>query len=129
MGRPPVKRRRTWGEKFAAAFRGLWSGIVGQSSFAVHFAMAFIVMVVAAVLRVSGTQWCLLILSIAVVMTAELFNSALEWVAPAVTEEYNRYIETALNVASAAVLVASIGAAVIGLIIFGERAVSLLGLG
>lgn len=126
MGRPPVKRRRSWTEKFGAAFRGLWYGIVGQSSFAVHFAVAFLVLVVAAVLRVTETEWCVLILSIAVVMTAELINSALEWLAPAVTEEYNRYIETALNVASAAVLLASIGAAVIGVIIFGDHVIEIL---
>ena len=102
MGRPPVKRRRSWVEKFQAAFRGLWYGIVGQSSFAVHFAVAFLVLVVAAILGVTETEWCILILSIGVVMTAELINSALEWFAPAVTQEYNRYIQTALDVASAA---------------------------
>jgi diacylglycerol kinase (ATP) len=113
-------------EKFSAAFRGLWYGIVGQSSFAVHFAVAITVILVAALFRVQETEWCILILSITVVMTAELFNSALEWLAPAITEEYNRYIETALNVASAAVLVASIGSAVIGVIDFGPRLVDLL---
>ncbi|MEJ5341217.1 MAG: diacylglycerol kinase family protein [Thermogutta sp.] len=126
MARPPVKRRRSWLEKFSAAFRGLWYGIVGQSSFAVHFAVAITVLLVAALFRVRETEWCILILSITVVMTAELFNSALEWLAPAITQEYNRYIETALNVASAAVLVASIGSAVIGVIIFGPRLVDLL---
>ncbi|HOA52916.1 MAG: diacylglycerol kinase family protein [Thermogutta sp.] len=126
MGRPPVKRRRSWVEKFQAAFRGLWYGIVGQSSFAVHFAVAFLVLVVAAILGVTETEWCILILSIGVVMTAELINSALEWFAPAVTQEYNRYIQTALDVASAAVLLASLGAAVIGFIIFGEHLVQIL---
>lgn len=126
MGRPPVKRRRSWAEKFRAAFRGLWYGIVGQSSFAVHFAVAFLVLVIAAILGVTETEWCILILSIATVMTAELINSALEWFAPAVTQEYNRYIETALDVASAAVLLASLGAAVIGFIIFGEHLVQIL---
>jgi len=126
MGRPPVKRRRSWGEKFGTAFRGLWYGIVGQSSFAVHFAVAFLVIIIAAILGVTETEWCILILSIAVVMTAELINSALEWLAPAITEEYDRYIETALNVASAAVLLASLGAAVIGAIIFGDHLVDIL---
>ena len=127
MTRPPIKPKRTWGRKFGDAFRGLWYGIVGQSSFAVHFAMAFAVMAAAAVFRVTETEWCLLILSIAVVFTAELVNSALEWVAPAVTQDYNPHIETALNVASAAVLMASLGAAVIGGIIFGRHLLRLAG--
>lgn len=127
MSRPPIKPKRTWGRKFGDAFRGLWFGIVGQSSFAVHFAVAFAVMITAAVFRVTETEWCLLILSIAVVFTAELVNSALEWIAPAITQDYDRHIETALNVASAAVLMASLGAAVIGGIIFGRHFLRLLG--
>jgi len=125
VARPPIKPKRTWSRKFGDAFRGLWFGIVGQSSFAVHFAMALAVLITAAVFRVSETEWCILILSISVVFTSELVNSALEWIAPAVTQEYDSYIETALNVASAAVLMASLGAAVIGGIIFGRHLIAL----
>ena len=70
-------------------------------------------------LGISRTEWCLLILCIAVVMAAELFNSALEQLAKAITEEKNSHIRNGLDIASGAVLVAAIGAAVIGVLVLG----------
>ncbi|NQU23523.1 MAG: diacylglycerol kinase family protein, partial [Candidatus Nealsonbacteria bacterium] len=53
-----------------------------------------------------------------VVFCAEMFNSALESLAKAITDQFDPHVRTALNVGSAAVLVASIGAAIVGAIIF-----------
>ncbi|MCR9116163.1 MAG: diacylglycerol kinase [bacterium] len=120
------ERPRTWWNKFADAFAGMWVGMRGQSSFAVHFAVAVIVVIAAAALQMSLERWCLLILCIAVVMSAELFNSSLEIIAPAIDEEYNERLRDSLNIASAAVLVAALGASVVGAIIFIARIIELL---
>jgi len=93
----------------------------GQSSFGVHLAMAVAVVIVAASLRVSLVEWCLLILSIAAVLAAELFNSAIERLAREVDREHNPNVGAALDIASGAVLLASIGAAIVGSLIFGYR--------
>ena len=42
---------RTWYEKFRDAFRGVRSGMRGQSSFRVHIFVAIVVIVAAALLR------------------------------------------------------------------------------
>lgn len=47
-------------------------------------------------------------------MSAELMNSSIEFLAQAITPEQNEDIRDALDVASGAVLIASIFAAVIG---------------
>ncbi len=60
-------------------------------------------------------------LCIAGVLTAEMFNSALESMAKAITGESDPHLGNSLDIGSAAVLVASIGAAVVGAIIFGHR--------
>jgi diacylglycerol kinase len=113
--------RRTWSAKFRDAFRGLALGIRGQSSFVVHTAAAIGVAVLAIALRVSLVEACLLALAVAGVMAAELFNSAIERLADAVDTEHNPTIGEALDIASAAVLVASMGAAAVGSIVFGYR--------
>lgn len=118
MRRPPAKPYRGWGRKFADAFRGLWFGIAGQSSFAVHFAVAAVVVAVGLWFRVALWEWCVLVLAITSVLTTELLNSALEWLVPAVTEDYDPHIRTALDVASAAVFTAALGAAAVGAIVF-----------
>jgi len=120
-------RRRPWTRKFADAFRGLSRAVRSQSSFAVHLAVAAVVIALAAALRVSAVEWCLLVGAIAVVLTAEIFNSAVESLARAFGTGWNPRVRDALDMASAAVLVAACGAAVVGLIVFGSRLLTLVG--
>jgi diacylglycerol kinase len=118
---------RSWARKFCDAFRGTKEGVRGQSSFFVHFFIAAAVVAAGAVLGVSWVEWCLLLLCIAGVLTAEMFNSALESMAKAITGESDPHLCNSLDIGSAAVLVASIGAAVVGTTIFGHRLGILLG--
>ena len=123
---PTPKPRRSWYEKFRDAFRGVGSGMRGQSSFQVHIAMAVAIIIAAAVLGMSLWQWCVLLLCIGGVLTSEMFNSAMEHMAHAVDKDHNPGLGEALDTASAAVLFASLGAAVVGTIIFISRAIEML---
>jgi diacylglycerol kinase len=113
--------RRSWLRKFRDAFRGVKEGVRGQSSFFVHFFAAAAVVVAGVVLRVDRYEWCLLVLCISGVIVAELFNSALESMAKAITGKNHPHLGNSLDIGSAAVLVASIGASIVGVIIFGNR--------
>jgi diacylglycerol kinase len=113
--------RRTWYAKFRDAARGLALGIRGQSSFVVHAVAAILVALAGIALQVSLVEACLLALAVAGVMAAELFNTALERLADAVDTEHNPTIGEALDIASAAVLVAALGAAAVGTITLGYR--------
>lgn len=123
-GRPA---RRSWAVKFRDAFRGARLGIGGQNSFVVHFFAATAVLVTAGVLGLKLWQWCVLLLCIAAVLTAEMFNSALESLARAVTRQHDPHIGQALDTGSAAVLVSALGAATVGTLIFAHRLGQLLG--
>lgn len=112
---------RTWRHKFADAFRGIKIGVRGQSSFFVHFFATAIVLAAGIVLRVTLVEWSLLAIAIFGVLTAEMFNSALESFAKAITDEHHPHIGAALDIGSAAVLLAACGAATIGLLVFGHR--------
>ena len=118
---------RSWIRKFRDAFRGVREGVRGQSSFLVHFFVAVAVVAAGAVLRVNLYEGCLLLLCIAGVMTAEMFNSALESMAKAITGQSDPHLGNSLDIGSAAVLVASVGASIVGAIIFGNRLGILLG--
>ena len=117
--RPP---QRTWYQKFRCAFRGLRLGVRGQSSFLVHFLAAGTVLLAAALLQADRTEWCALLLCITVVLAAEMFNSALEHLARAVDRSENRHLGSALDIGSAAVLTAAIGASIVGSIILVSHA-------
>lgn len=109
---------RHWSNKFRNAFRGLRVGIYGQSSFYVHFVVMLLVFGFGVFLGVSPLEWCVLLLCIGLVISAELFNSAFESCAKAVTKDFNDDIRNSLDIASAAVLVAAIAAALVGASIF-----------
>src|SRR5688572_28518526 len=76
---PRTRPRQRWPEKFRVALRGIKLGIRGHSSFAVHFFMTALVVAVGLVLECRHVwQWCALLGCIGMVLTAELFNSAIE---------------------------------------------------
>ena len=127
MDDPKPYRERSWPEKFRNAFHGLKEGIRGQSSFFVHFFAAAAVITTAAMWLRELAEWCLLLLCITVVLAAEMFNSALESLAKAVTDRLDPHVGRALNIGSAAVLIASIGASIVGTIILGNCLRKLLG--
>lgn len=119
--------RRSWPGKFRDAALGVWRGMRGQCSFAVHLPAAALVIVAGAVLGVDRVEWCLLALCITIVLAAEMFNSALETIAKAIDHRYNRHLAEGLDIASGAVLIAALGASCVGLLVLGRRLGELLG--
>jgi len=113
---------RTWAAKFADAFRGLFRALRSQSSFGVHLPMALLVVAAAAILQATAVEWGVLLLAIGIVLVAEMFNTALESLAKAVQTGPHPRVRDALDIASGAVLLASLLAAAIGLTVLGHRA-------
>jgi len=118
MSKPELAARTSWVKKFRCAFRGAKLGVRGESSFFVHFFVAAAVVAAALVLKASLVDWCLLLLCITIVLTAEMINSAIERLARAVDSEPNSHIRDALDIGSGAVLVAAIGASIVGAVVF-----------
>lgn len=121
------RRPRPWGEKFRDALRGLKWGIRGHSSFAVHFFFAALVTVAGIVLGCRLVEWCLLVLAIGLVLTAELFNSAIETLFRGLDPDTKERSWRALDIAAGAVLMASFTAIVIGSAVFARRILALWG--
>jgi diacylglycerol kinase (ATP) len=66
---------------------------------------------------VTQSEWCWLVLAITLVWTAEGFNTALELLADASFPNHHTLVGYAKDVAAGAVLLAAIGAVIIGMII------------
>jgi diacylglycerol kinase len=119
----PATRRpaRRWREKFREAGRGVKRGIRGHSSFFVHFFCAALVAAAATTLQCNVLEWAILIGCIGGVLTAELFNSALETLFHGLDAATKERLKGVLDIAAGAVLMASVTAAVIGGIVLGNR--------
>ncbi len=122
-----MKRMEHWKRKFAHAFSGIVQGTRDQSSFAVHVPAGIGVCGLAWWLACEVWQWCVLLICIALVLTLELLNSALEFLAKGLCHEHNENVGKALDTASGAVLVVSLFAVVIGLLVLGGQSLHRLG--
>ena len=120
--------RRPWAQKFRDALRGLKFGIRGHSSFFVHFFAAALVVAVAAAMECTLMQWAMLLLCIGFVFTAEFINSAIETLHRGLDAETRERTWKALDIVAGAVLMASLTAAMVGLLVLGKRLGQLLGL-
>ena len=123
----PFQRGRSWAGKFRDAWIGLGQGVQGQTSFYVHLPMAVAVVLLGFWLQVSITEFSILLLCIAMVLALELVNSSLEAMSRAITDQYNESLGKALHIASAAVLLASLFSAVVGLLILGPKLIEWTG--
>jgi diacylglycerol kinase len=103
---------------FQNAFRGIWTAITTQTNIRIHFVVASLVLLTAVYLHLSIFDILVLVLTISIVMLAELINTSIEFLSDAVTLEHNEYIKQAKDVSAGAVLLSAIFAAIIGLMIF-----------
>jgi diacylglycerol kinase len=77
-------------------------------------------------LRCSFEQWCLLVLCVGGVLTAELFNSAFETMFRGLDDATRERTWKSLDIAAGAVLLASIIAAIVGVLVFAQRLVQIM---
>lgn len=99
------------------ALRGLRL-FVAQPNARIHCVAALGVVALGWWLRVSAPEWLALVLAMALVMGAEALNTALEYVVDLASPEWHPLARDAKDVAAAAVLLCSVGAAVVGALVF-----------
>lgn len=103
---------------FKHAFRGIWTAITTQANIRVHFLAAAVIFLLSVFYHVSRTELLVLVLTVMVVMFAEMVNTSIEFLADAVTLEHDPFIKQAKDVAAGGVLLSAIFALLIGLMIF-----------
>ena len=74
--------------------------------------------------KLDKVEWSLIIIAIVSVISAELFNTAIETVVDMISPERNPKAKLAKDIAAGAVLVVAIGAAIIGFVVFGPRVIN-----
>ena len=87
--------------------------------------MALIVVIFGFLFKVNKYEWAILVLTIGLVISCELINTAIEAVVDLVTEEYHPLAKVAKDTSAAAVLVFAIVAIIVGLIIFVPKIIGL----
>ena len=103
---------------FKYAIEGIISSFRTEQNMKIHVFIMIVVIILGIILKLSALEWIILTIVIALVISAELFNTTIETVVDMITKEKNEKAKLAKDVAAGAVLVLAIGSVIIGLIIF-----------
>lgn len=112
---------------FVFAFEGLVWMARTQRNAQVHLFITGIVLIAAVFFQVSMSEWLALILAIALVLALEAMNSAVEAVVDLSSPQLHPLAKRAKDAAAGSVLIAAIGAALVGCIVFLPKFWALLG--
>ena len=96
------------------AIEGILWAAKTQRHMLFHLVAAIVVLVIALLLRLTLHEFALLALAITLVLFAEMVNTAIEVVVDLVSPEFHPLAQRAKDVAAGAVLLASVGALVLG---------------
>jgi diacylglycerol kinase (ATP) len=117
-----MKPRSSILESFNFAIEGVIHVLRTQRNMRIHFALAVAVLIVAAAVGVSKLELIALLLSIAFVLVAEMINTAVEGAIDAATTAFDPMAKLAKDIASGAVLIASVNAVAVGYLVFAGKA-------
>ncbi|MEM9686036.1 MAG: diacylglycerol kinase family protein [Bacteroidota bacterium] len=100
------------------AFKGLYLLIRTESNIKVQLAIGSLVTLIGLSVGLSPTEWILQTFAIALVMSAEGLNTAVEKIADVIHPDHNTAIGFIKDIAAGAVLITALAAIVVGCIIY-----------
>ena len=105
-------------KSFGYAFEGIFSAIRSEAHLRFHLVAAFYVILFAALGEFTVCEWCALIITVCLVIFAELVNTALEEVCDLYSTKFNPGIKRIKDISAGAVLILALGACVSAVFLF-----------
>ena len=109
---------------FGFALEGVSYLIRTQRSAQIELVIGVMVIALAAWLRITALEWAVLVLAMALVLALEALNTAIELTVTLASPERHPLAKAAKDVSAAMVLIAAVGAVVVGLAILAPPLVS-----
>ena len=125
-----MEKRFTIAERLKSvgfALTGIATMIRTQHNAWIHLASSITVDSAGLWFAVPREEWAWLVLAIVAVWTAEALNTAFEVMCDVTSPEFHPLVKQAKDVAAGAVLIAALGATIIGLLVFAPRLAVLFG--
>ncbi len=105
-------------KSFYFAGRGIAYMMQSQHNAWIHALGTLMVIALGFICKLQRIDWCIILLAIMAVWTAETLNTALEFLADVTSPNFHPLVAKAKDVAAGAVLITAICAGIIGLIVF-----------
>jgi len=110
---------------FKYAFQGFSYASKTQLNFRIHLGVTTVALLLGWYLRISSAEWLWVALTVALVLTAELLNTAIEILTDLVSPDWNEKAGHIKDVSAAAVTITAVFAVVVGCIIFLPKLIAL----
>ena len=114
----PKKECKKIINSFKYAIEGFISSFKTERNMKIHILVMIVVIILGIIVKLDKIEWCICTIIISLVISAELFNTAIETVVDMISPEKNEKAKLAKDISAAAVLTLAIGAIVIGIVIF-----------
>jgi diacylglycerol kinase len=106
-------------ESFRYAFAGIWYTLKTQRNAQIHLGIAMTIVILGLTLKLTRTEWAILMLTTGFVWATEMLNTVAEAAMDYATTDFNPQVKIVKDVAAGAVLIAAITAVIVGLLILG----------
>lgn len=103
---------------FKHAFEGIFYVFHSQPNFRIHSLIAFLTLSLSWIMGINHLEWIIILFTIILVFTTEMLNTAVESMTDLITTEHHQAAKIAKDVSAGMVLIAALGAIVVGLVIF-----------
>lgn len=103
---------------FVNAWNGIKSALTTQANLKIHSLAAILAVAAGIYFNINALEWTAIVITITIVIFAEMANTALEHLSDSVTLEHNEHIKATKDVAAGAVLISALASLVIAAIIF-----------
>ena len=113
-------------DSFKYALQGVKVELKGERNLKIHIVAMILVIIAGVILKISVAEWGICIILFGLVISAELFNTAIETTVDIAMPERNEKAKKAKDVAAGAVFVIAMASAVIGLLIFVPKIINLI---
>ncbi len=123
---PIIRGVLRWFRSASFAIDGILHATKSQRHIKFHLLSAFTVLFLCFVIGVTKFEFIAISMVTLLVIAAEMFNSAIEAVVDSKTSQYNEWARIAKDVSAGAVLVCSVGAAIVGYLVLWPYMIRLL---
>ena len=124
--RKNIKGIKKFINSFKYPIKGLKYAYKNEQNLAFDVMITIIIIILGVAFKISIVEWALLSITIGLVISAELFNTAIEAVVDLVTEAYHPLAKVAKDTSAAAVFILAIVSVIEGIIIFLPKVINLL---
>jgi undecaprenol kinase len=115
------KNRNEWSrlyKSFNYAINGITNAFKKERNFQIHVFISFVVVLLGFYFQITKLEWLIIIITIGVMLTLELMNTAVERVVDLVTKDYHPLAKLAKDTSAGAVFTFAITAVIVGVLIF-----------